>query len=235
MRMMQVAKKIACITVLFLLFSCGAGVDKRVEAGNFETLAATGLLSLNSNEKWEENYNTSLGKFKSRFRKLAFSAESKRYHLIIWWDGKRIADGYCPENGYGYDFTVFRDQATDRVFVAINSVGRVVLFGYDPTKKKMEKFVDSRNYYSPGRYPYMKVDADYDLELAFLTSDLKDSTRYKLFWDASANWFGYKDVTPRWQPPAPAAPAYTPPPVSYDYYEPASEEIYYEDEEVVGS
>ena len=66
-------------------------------------------------------------------------------------------------------------------------------------------------------------------------SDLKDSTRYKLFWDASANWFGYKDVTPRWQPPAPAAPAYTPPPVSYDYYEPASEEIYYEDEEVVGS
>ena len=37
-----------------------------------------------------------------------------------------------------------------------------------------------------------------------------------------------KDVTPRWQPPAPAAPAYTPPPVSYDYYEPASEEIYYD-------
>ena len=87
MRMMQVAKKIACITVLFLLFSCGAGVDKRVEAGNFETLAATGLLSLNSNEKWEENYNTSLGKFKIRFRKLAFSAESKRYHLIIWGRG----------------------------------------------------------------------------------------------------------------------------------------------------
>ena len=128
----------------------------QASAGNFETLAVTDFLQLGDDEKWEKSYNTSLGKFKIRFRKLLWSSDAKRYHLIIWWNDKRITDGYCPENGYGYAFRVFHDEATDRLFVVINSVGHAVMFGYDPINKKMEKFVDSNNYYNNGKYPYIK-------------------------------------------------------------------------------
>ncbi|MDD3114220.1 MAG: hypothetical protein PHQ44_00610 [Anaerovibrio sp.] len=233
--MTKFTQRIACIITVLFAFSVFFQMDNKASAGNFETLAATGFLSLSMDEKWEQSYKTSLGDFKIRFRKLAFSSEQKRYHLIIWWNGKRIADGYSPENGAGYAFRVFHDKSTDRIFVSIDSIQRIVLFGYDPKNKKMEKFMDSRNYYTSGKYPFISLDEDNDLMLTFKASDWKISNKYKLFWDESANWFGYKDVTPHWQaPPAPPAPEYTPPSYS-SYQEPASEEIYYEDEEIVGS
>ena len=230
---MKYLRKIVCVMLLFTFLGVASEVGMpQASAGNFETLAVTDFLQLGDDEKWEKSYNTSLGKFKIRFRKLLWSSDAKRYHLIIWWNDKRITDGYCPENGYGYAFRVFHDEATDRIFVVINSVGHAVMFGYDPINKKMEKFVDSNNYYNNGKYPYIKVDGDNDLLLGFLNKDGKETTKYKLFWDASANWFGYKDVTPRWTPPAPTV-EYSAPSVSYNYVEPESEIYVYED--VVGS
>ena len=223
-------KRIACLMVLITMFGFVSGmVDSKASAGSFSELADTGYLKLGDDEKWEKRYDTTLGSFKIRFRKLRWSSEEKRYHLIVWWNGKRIADGYSPENGYGYAFQVFEDETTDRVFVAIRSVGRVVLFGYDPKNKKMESFVNSANYYSnDGKYPYITVDGDKDLQLGFLTRNGKEATKYKLFWNESANWFGYKDVTPRWTPPTPPpAPVYTPQ-VSSSYSEP--ETSIYEEE-----
>lgn len=223
-------KRIACLMVLITMLGFVSGMaDSKASAGSFATLADTGYLKLGDDEKWEKRYDTALGSFKIRFRKLRWSSEEKRYHLIVWWNGKRIADGYSPENGYGYAFQVFEDEATERVFVAIRSVGRVVLFGYDPKNEKMESFVNSANYYSnDGKYPYITVDEDKDLQLGFLTRKGKEATKYKLFWNESANWFGYKDVTPRWTPPTPPpAPAYTPS-VSNSYSEP--ETSIYEEE-----
>ena len=155
-----------------------------------------------------------MGDVKIRFRNLANSKENKRYHLIIWWrdpgtkEYTRVADGYSPKNTFGYAFKVFRDNKTGRVYFAMDAHGRLVLYGYDTFAKKLEMYVDSINYWSPLPLPSMLVRPDGDLELRF--DDVKraaEPTRYRLFWDAGRNWFGYQDLN---------VPVYHDVPTTYD-------------------
>lgn len=171
------------------------------EAGHFVQVADTGVLALKANEKWEREYHTRMGDVKIRFRNLADSRESKRYHLIIWWRDPgsnkyiRVANGYSPKNTFGYAFKVFRDNSTGRVYFAMDAHGRVVLYGYDTFARKLEMYLDSINYYSPLPLPSMLVRPDGDLELRFDSVNRKGgSTRYRLFWDVNRNWFGYEDL-----------------------------------------
>ena len=225
---------------IFLLFFCLlAGYAPTVSAGSFSLRASTEVLRLSDNEAWERAYKTEKGKFKIRFRKLWMAPEQKKYHLIIWWNDKRIVDGYCPASVTGYGFKIFRDEGTDRIFFSLETAPRAVLMGYDPTAGKLEKYVDSRDYYSPIPRPQMWIDADHDLMLAFTGDGKETPTRYKLFWDAGQNWFGFQDITihragktentyeeeaPSWE----AAAGSTAEPVS-------TGELYYEEEIVTGS
>ena len=202
--------------VLTLLVAVSAllGTVTAEAAGNFVQVADTGVLELKSNQKWEKEYRTKMGDVKIRFRNLANSKENKRYHLIIWWrdpgtkEYTRVADGYSPKNTFGYAFKVFRDDSTGRVFFAMDAHGRLVLYGYDTFAKKLEMYVDSINYWSPLPLPSMLVRPDGDLELRF--DDVKraaEPTRYRLFWDARRNWFGYQDLN---------VPVYHDVPTTYD-------------------
>lgn len=202
--------------VLTLLVAVSAllGTVTAEAAGNFVQVADTGVLELKSNQKWEKEYRTKMGDVKIRFRNLANSKENKRYHLIIWWrdpgtkEYMRVADGYSPKNTFGYAFKVFRDNKTGRVYFAMDAHGRLVLYGYDTFAKKMELYVDSINYWSPLPLPSMLVRPDGDLELRF--DDVKraaEPTRYRLFWDAGRNWFGYQDLN---------VPVYHDVPTTYD-------------------
>ena len=213
-------------------------------AGSFSLLASTGTLQLSNNQAWEQSYKTDIGKFKIRFRKLWNNSDQKKFHLIIWWNDKRIADGYCPSNSSGYSFKIFQDKNTSRIYVALETRPRVVLMGYDPVADRLEKYADSKEYYSPRPNPRMEIDKDGDLMMSFVGNGYGIPTQYKLFWDAGKNWFGYKDVTVR--PPAPdpedETEAYEPPQYN-DYSDPVVEEetvtkgelYYYEEEIVVGS
>ena len=175
--------------VLTLLVAVSAllGTVTAEAAGNFVQVADTGVLELKSNQKWEKEYRTKMGDVKIRFRNLANSKENKRYHLIIWW----------------------RDPGkTGRVYFAMDAHGRLVLYGYDTFAKKLEMYVDSINYWSPLPLPSMLVRPDGDLELRF--DDVKraaEPTRYRLFWDAGRNWFGYQDLN---------VPVYHDVPTTYD-------------------
>ena len=164
-------------------------------AGNFTLLASTGILQLSNNQKWEKTYDTPDGKFKIRFRKLWTSSKQKRFHLIIWRDKERIADGYCPKNESGYSFSIYRDNSSGRLFIALASRPRVVLMGYEPFNGRLEVYADSKSYYSPIPNPQLELDEDNDLLLSFVGSGWENPTRYKLFWDEKARWFGYKNVT----------------------------------------
>ena len=209
-------------------------------AGSFSLLASTGTLQLSNNQAWEQSYKTELGKFKIRFRKLWNNSDQKKYHLIIWWNDKRIADGYCPSSYHGYGFKIFQDQNTSRIFVALETRPRVVLMGYDPVAKRLEKYVDSKEYYSPRPNPQMEIDKDRDLLLSFIGNGYGIRTQYKLFWDDKKNWFGYKDVTvhpvqsdateseyePEYEPSYEPQP--TPVPSSS-----SSDELFYPEEEIV--
>lgn len=199
-------------------------------AGSFSMLASTGTLQLGNNQAWKQEYKTDIGKFKISFRKMWNSSDKKKYHLFIEWDGKRIADGYCPKNNTGYSFKIFQDQQTSRIYVSLETRDRVVLMGYDPVANRLEKYVDSKDYYNRRGNPRILVDKDRDLVLAFVGNGHGIPEEYKLFWDAKNNWFGYKDVTAR--PPAQETeePEYEP--VSEPAYEPESEMPHYEPQAV---
>ena len=155
-----------------------------------------------------------MGDVKIRFRNLANSKEEKRYHLIIWWRDPgaekyvRVANGYNPKNNFGYAFKVFRDNHTGRVYFAMDAHGRVALYGYDTFARKLEMYIDSINFWSPLPLPSMLVRQDGDLELRFdNVNRTANPTRYRLFWDAGRNWFGYSDLN---------VPVYYDAPATYD-------------------
>ena len=191
------------------------------EAGNFVQVADTGVLQLKVNEKWEREYRTKMGDVKIRFRNIVDfrdivngNKDNNRYHLIIWWRDPgtkkytRVANGYCPKNIFGYSFKVFSNKQTGRVYFALDAHGRLVLYGYDTIAGKLEMYVDSNNYWSPLPLPSMLVREDGDLELRFdNVSHTVSPTRYRLFWDAGRNWFGYEDLN---------IPVYNETPVTYD-------------------
>ena len=190
------------------------GVISPAEAGNFVQVADSGVLQLKANEKWEKEYRTKVGDVKIRFRNLANAKDNKRYHLIIWWRDPgtkkyvRVAHGYTPKNTFGYSFKVFRDNQTGRVYFVLDAHGRLVLYGYDTVARKLEMYVDSKNYWSTQPLPGILVRPDGDLELRFdNVSRTAKPTQYRLFWDAGHNWFGYEELN---------VPVYNETPVTYD-------------------
>ncbi len=163
-------------------------------AGDFTVLADTGVLNLGDNQKWEKVYNTDHGKFKVRFRKLWNSSEKKRYHLIIWWNDKRIADGYCPKNDSGYSFHIYQENQTERIFVALETPLRVVLMGYEPWNGRLEKYIESKDYYSTGPYPKLYLDWEGNMRLSYYNEKRQQCNDYIMTWNEDTRWFGYQDT-----------------------------------------
>ena len=192
---------LSLLSVFFVAVGVLLGGASLAEAGNFVQVADTGILELKTNEKWEREYRTKMGDVKIRFRNVANNKDHKRFHLIIWWRDPgaeqytRVANGYSPRNRFGYAFKVFRDKNTGRVYFAMDAHGRVVLYGYDTFARKLEMYIDSINFWSPLPLPSMLVRQDGDLELRFdNVNRTANPTRYRLFWDAGRNWFGYTDL-----------------------------------------
>ena len=192
---------LSLLSVFFVAVGVLLGGASLAEAGNFVQVADTGVLELKTNEKWEREYRTKMGDVKIRFRNVANNKDHKRFHLIIWWRDPgaekyvRVANGYNPKNNFGYAFKVFRDNHTGRVYFAMDAHGRVALYGYDTFARKLEMYIDSINFWSPLPLPSMLVRQDGDLELRFDNVNRTASpTRYRLFWDAGRNWFGYSDL-----------------------------------------
>lgn len=236
------------IGIMILLVCCLISFTGTALAGSFSTLADTGMLTLGDDEAWEKTYKTERGKFKVRFRKLWNSSEKKRYHLIIWQDGKRIADGYCPKNDSGYAIQIYHEQDTGRLFVALETALRVTLMGYEPMNGRLEKYIDSKDYYNSGKYPKLYLHREGDLHLAFFTERMRQSNDYKMTWDESARWFGYRDTMapppssasheeeeydepsysePEPEPEATVAPPETPATTAADTSVMAEEDLYY--------
>ena len=235
---MEKARILLLTLICFVAFSLSTAF-----AGSFSMLASTGTLQLGNNQAWKQEFKTDIGKFKISFRKMWNSSDKKKYHLFIEWNKNRILDGYCPSNKTGYSFKIFQDKATSRLFVALETRDRIVLMGYDPLANRLEKYVDSKDYYSKRGNPQILVDKDKDLVLSFIGNGYGIPTEYKLFWDAKNNWFGYKDVTVRPAEPEEDEPEYEP---EYEapHYEPqsvgsaegasaATDELFYAEEEIV--
>lgn len=224
--------------VLILLAVCSiVSYSAVASASKFMCVATSGVLALADDEKWEKTYNTDGGKIKIRFRRLHAGTPDKKYHLIIWMNDKRITEGYCPINKYGYWFKIFKDRDTNRIFVDLEMQNRVVVFGYEPKSQKLEKYIDSKNYWSDDPTPTMALDTNGNLVLLYVGDKSEYTRRYTMFWDEEKRWFGYKDTTtPR---PVAPPPVYSSPKTSYssgsNYSAPQYDEVEYEDVYYEGS
>jgi len=190
------------IVLCFSICTIATGIRQAEAKDMFIKLADTGRLSLGKDQKWEQEFRANDGDVKIRFRTLRFGSDRKRNHIIIWWrdhGGKyqRVADGYCPKNSQGYAFQVYQDLNTKRVFFVFDAGGRLAVYGYDTLASKLERYIDSVNFYSKEPYPEIDATSDGSLQLKF-DNYLGNSSmpyKYQLFWDEKANWFGWRDVT----------------------------------------
>lgn len=235
-------KRVFCILMVFMCFLIYGGT---ANAGNFSLLASTGRLSLDNEQAWSKSYKTERGTFKVQFRKLRNASDKKKYHLIIWWDGKEIADGYSPKLDGGYRFEIFREDTTDRVFVSLETMQRIVIMGYDPKAGRLEKYIDSQDYNSAPT-PQLFVNMNNDLILSYASTGNGYPPCYKFIWDENKRWFDYQDITQKkkiklpkvTEPPKPDKVDVTPVEDEPTYYSPndtptvSYEEPTYHEEEV---
>lgn len=152
---------------------------------------------LKNDQALSETFTTPYGMLKIQARKLLQSRSENRLHFIVWLDDKRIDDAHFPKVDYGYTFRVFKNTSNGELFYSLESIDRACLYGYSPTNKKLEIYVDSQNYaHEAGAYPYIVALKNGDLVLAFEKSN--KCRRYRFNWDAKKNWFGYSDLGTGW-------------------------------------
>lgn len=152
---------------------------------------------LKNDQAFSETFTTPYGPLKFQMRKLWQSSSDKRLHLMVWLDEKQIADEYFPKVDYGYTFRVLKNTSNSEQFYVLQSIERACLFGYSPSEKKFEVYIDSMNYaHEMGAYPYIVALKNGNLILAFEKGD--KCRRYRFNWDAKANWFGYSDLGTDW-------------------------------------
>ncbi|MDO4960196.1 MAG: hypothetical protein Q4E68_13200 [Prevotellaceae bacterium] len=188
-------KSIVHIFLVVVLFFCSAAI---VEAGEFVQLADSGKLSLGLDKAWSRTYTSGKDKIKVQFRNLMLASSKSRYHLIVWWNGKRIADGYCPEVRGGYQIKVFQNGSDKRIFISLNTQYRSVLLGYEPEVNKLHKYVDSKDFATNAPIPTMAINMrTKDIMLLFTGAgrNASNPVKYRLLWDSKAKWFGYSDET----------------------------------------
>jgi hypothetical protein len=103
----------------------------------------------------------------------------------------------------GHKTMQIQDDATGRLFYTLSdNYDAAYILGYDFGSKKVIQYVNSDNYYSP--YTGFKKIEVRNGELYLIFKPFRDAgysgnesgdpIAYRLYWDASANWFGYEDV-----------------------------------------
>ena len=103
---------------------------------------------ISKTEAWKESFTTPDGKISIQIRSLLAADDKGRYHLIMWRDDTRVYEEYLPEVTYGYWFRAVRDEENDKTFFVVASRERAKLYGFDGQSKKMNVYVDSRNFHS---------------------------------------------------------------------------------------
>lgn len=187
-------KCIAAVLSLFIMTFAGVcfaeSYQMTYEAPNFTE-------GMKNDQALSETFTTPYGILKIQARKLLQSKSENRMHFIVWLDDKRLDDAHLPKVDYGYTFRVFKNTSNSDMFYSLESIDRACLYGYSPTQKKLEVYIDSQNYpHESGAYPHIVALKNGDLILAFEKGN--KSRRYKFNWDASKNWFGYSDLGADW-------------------------------------
>ena len=187
-------KKFFSAIMFLCLLIFGVNVNA---AGTFQTVYNSENFSetLKNDQAVEETFNTNDGKIRLQFRKLLNSSSEKRLHGIIWLEDERIYDEHFPAVARGYTFRMIKNTADNRQFYVIQSAERAMLLGYSSFARKMEVYIDSKNYYRDfDGSPIILATKNGDLILAFENSSGSLSARYLFTWDKKKQWFAYSNL-----------------------------------------
>jgi len=162
------------------------------------------ILSAGKTGAVEREYSTQDGTLKIQ---LCDIPSEERNQLLVWLNGTKIHDEYCPAIDEGYYLRTFVDQETGKFFFAIGNIYHTKLCGYDAAAGKLATYCDSLNF-SPGfdGSPSFAALQDGTLVLSYEQGREGEqgfyAHRYEIFWDASENWMGFTDLGAGWGPVA---------------------------------
>ena len=175
-----VATVLSLFVMAFATVCFAESYEMTYEAPNFTE-------GLKNDQALSETFTTPHGALKIQARKLLRSHSENR----------RIADDHFPKVENGYTFRVFKNKSNSELFYSLESIDRACLYGYSPSNKKLEVYIDSQNYaHEAGSTPHIVALKNGDLVLAFEKAG--KSKRYRFNWDANKNWFGYSDLGAGW-------------------------------------
>ena len=115
-------------------------------------------------------------------------------------NGRVVFDYAFHNTDNGWWIRVFRDQASNKLFIALTSYNRCYVLGYNNALGKIVCYVDSKNYYSGFSYTYPRVYAYKDGSLILALCDGYDDVpvrnihQYQLDWNSSTKNFSYSDL-----------------------------------------
>jgi hypothetical protein len=143
----------------------------------------------------ENNWSDSFTEGKNKYMFYCNHNETAPSELVIKQKGKVVYTKQLPPIGKMSTIKAIqiKDDSTGRIFYIINNFAFGFIIGYDPVKGEWQEYVDKKNYYTP-IHGYQGISIRHGDVVIYNCGGVYDNQVYRLFWDKSANWFGYEDL-----------------------------------------
>lgn len=143
------------------------------------------------------NWDDSFKDYGTKINISLIKGNSGRRVFTVKQKGKVVYQYPVAVADNGYVMQRVRDDASGRIFYILHTgeIGGYV-FGYDPENGVWNKYIDVKNYYAGLNYDFSGINlknGDMDLYFSQSTSPYAHHD-YRLFWNNTANWFGYEDL-----------------------------------------
>lgn len=143
----------------------------------------------------ENNWSDSFTEGKNKYMFYCNHNETAPSELVIKQKGRVVYTKQLPPIGKMWTIhaTQIKDDSTGRIFYIINNRTFGFIIGYDPVKGEWQEYVDKKDYYTPIR-GMQGISIRHGDVVIYNCGGVHDNQAYRLFWDKSANWFGYEDL-----------------------------------------
>lgn len=225
------------ITISLLFVFYVISVSNIVYATKFTSDGTYSMEGIPANKVWLNKTMTSYGCFKLRFKNLGqIKSVGNRYSLTIWLNNDEILKGAFPElKDDHYEFTIFKEEDSEKYFLALQKKDKAILYGYDNITGKFKLYLDSAKIKNDVSLPKFNSTKDGDIQLYYHGTGDEYGPRYKLIYNSYKDTFTYEDITI--SPPPPVIESKPEPePYYYDYeaYEVVYVKPMFEEEEESG-
>jgi hypothetical protein len=147
----------------------------------------------------ENNWSDSFKEGKDKYMFYCNHNAISPSELIIKQKGKVVYTKQLPpiEKISRTQVIQIKDDLTNRIFYIIDNQdyhhGFGYIIGYDSVKGQWQEYINRKNYYAPIK-GHQGISVRHGDIVIYNCSGVYDNQAYRLFWNKSANWFGYEDL-----------------------------------------